>query len=215
MTLDVFSDIACPWCSIGEAHLVRAVAARPGVAFEVRWQPFQLQPGLPQGTSAPRDAFFEAKFGGRGAMEAAFAHVAAAGAAVGVPFDFSRLAGAPNTADAHRIVLLGATHGRAFAVARALFDAYFAQGRDVGDAVTLVAIAAAAGLPETEARDVLAGDRFRAEVDESQRLAAQVGVTGVPLVVVDGRLGVSGAQPPEALLAAFDQAAFDQAAVDE
>ena len=207
VTLDVFSDIACPWCSIGEAHLARAIAARPDVAFEVRWRPFQLQPGLPRGAAAPRDAFFEAKFGGREAMEAAFAHVAGAGAAAGVPFDFSRLAGAPNTADAHRMVLLGEAHGRASAVARALFDAYFAHGRDVGDAETLIEIAAAAGLPEAEARGVLAGDRFRAEVDESQSVAAHIGVSGVPLVVVGGRLGVSGAQPPEALLAAFDQAA--------
>ena len=203
MTVDVFSDIACPWCSIGEAHLARALAGRDGV--EVRWRPFQLQPGLPPG-GAPRDAFFEAKFGGRAAMDAAFGHVTRAGAAVGVPFDFARLAGAPNTADAHRVVLLGEAHGVGFAVARSLFDAYFAHGRDVTDAATLAEVAAAVGLAATETRAMLAGDRFRAEVAESQRLAREIGVTGVPFVVVDGRLGISGAQPPDVLARAFDEA---------
>ena len=101
MTLDLFSDIACPWCSIGEAHLREALADGPGA--EVRWRPFQLQPGLPPG-GASKEAFFPTKFGGEAQMEAAFAHVAGAGAAAGVPFDFSRLAGAPNTRDAHRVV---------------------------------------------------------------------------------------------------------------
>ncbi len=205
MTLDVFSDIACPWCSIGEAHLARAIAARPDVAFDIRWRPFQLQPGLPPG-GTQRDAFFEAKFGGRDAMEAAFRHVEHAGRAAGVPFDFSRLAGAPNTADAHRLVLLGEAHRQAFPVARALFDAYFAHGRDVSDPATLAAIGAEAGLDAAEVREVLAGDRFRAEVEAGQRLAADVGVTGVPFVVVDGRLGVSGARPSDVLLSAFAEA---------
>ena len=203
MTVDVFSDIACPWCSIGEAHLSAALAAQPGAV--VRWRPFQLQPGLPAG-GAPRDAFFEAKFGGRDRMEAAFAHVAAAGRDAGVPFDFARLAGAPNTLDAHRVVLLGEAHGRALPVARALFDAYFAGGADVTDADVLVGIADAAGLPADETRAMLASDRFRDEVEESQRLAARIGVTGVPFVVVDGRVGVSGAQPPAALAQAFAEA---------
>lgn len=203
MTVDVFSDIACPWCSIGEAHLREALADRPGA--EVRWRPFQLQPGLPPGGAA-KDVFFPAKFGGEEQMEAAFAHVERAGAAAGVPFDFSRLAGAPNTADAHRVVLLGEAHGHGLEVARALFDAYFAGGRDVGDTETLVEIAVSAGLPEAEVRDLLAGDRFRDDVAESQRLAAQIGVTGVPFVVVDGRVGISGAQPAAVLQQAFEQA---------
>ena len=137
-------------------------------------------------------------------MDAAFDHVTRAGAAAGVPFDFARLAGAPNTADAHRVVLLGEAHGVGFAVARSLFDAYFAHGRDVTDAATLAEIAA--GLAATETRAMLAGDRFRAEVAESQRLAREIGVTGVPFVVVDGRLGISGAQPPDVLARVFDEA---------
>ena len=204
MTVDVFSDIACPWCSIGEAYLSEALAAYPDA--DVRWRPFQLQPDLPA-RGAPRDAFFEAKFGGRGPMEAAFAHVAEAGRAAGVPFDFSRLAGAPNTADAHRVVLLGEAHGRALPVARALFDAYFAGGQDVTDAETLVGIAAGAGLPADETRAMLGSDRFAADVAESQRLAARIGVTGVPFVVLGGRVGVSGAQPSSSLAQALARAA--------
>ena len=203
MTIDVFSDIACPWCSIGEAYLREALAERPDA--EVRWRPFQLQPGLPPEGKATGD-FFPAKFGGEAQMQAAFAHVERAGAAAGAPFDFSRLGGAFNTQDAHRVVLLGEAHGRGLETARALFDAYFAHGQNISDAETLVGLAAAAGLPEAEARAMLAGDRFRDEVEASQRLAAQIGVSGVPFVVVDGRLGVSGAQPAGVLARAFAEA---------
>ena len=203
MTIDVFSDIACPWCSIGDAHLREALAERPGA--EVRWRPFQLQPGLPP-EGAPKDAFFLAKFGGRTQMDAAFAHVEQAGRAAGVPFDFSHLSGAPNTADAHRVVLLAEAHGRGPAAARALFDGYFAHGRDIGDAETLVELAVGAGVPEADVRDVLAGDRFRDDVEQSGRLAAEIGVSGVPFLVIDGRVGVSGARPAAVLRSAFEQA---------
>lgn len=203
MTIDVFSDIACPWCSIGDAYLREALAERPDA--EVRWRPFQLQPGLPP-EGAQKDTFFLAKFGGRTQMDAAFAHVEEAGRAAGVPFDFSRLSGAPNTADAHRVVLLAEAHGCGPAAARALFDGYFAHGRDVGDAETLVELAAGAGVPEADMREMLAGDRFRDDVEQSQRLAAEIGVSGVPFLVVDGRLGISGARPADVLRSAFEQA---------
>jgi predicted DsbA family dithiol-disulfide isomerase len=206
MTLDVFSDLACPWCSIGEAHLRAALRQRPGLEAVVRWRPFQLQPGIPP-EGLPLRPFFVDKFGGEAAMERAFAQVARAGAAAGVPFDFSRLSGAPNTADAHRLVLLGAEHGRTWEVARALFDGYFAHGRDLSSPEALEELASGAGLDAAEVSEVLDGDRFREEVSDSQRAAAALGVRGVPFVVIDGRYGVSGAQPPEAFLQAFATAA--------
>lgn len=142
-------------------------------------------------------------------MEAAFAHVTDAGAAAGVPFDFSRLASAPNTTEAHRVVLLAGTHGRTWETARVLFDGYFAEGRDLGDAEALVALGEHAGLPGADVRALLGDDRFREEVAASQALAARLGVSGVPFLVLDGRLALSGAQPPEAILHALDRLAAD------
>ena len=111
MTIDVFADIACPWCYIGEANLAAALAQRPGLAVQRRWRPFQLQPDLPR-TGGPPD-LLEKKFGGKAPLEAAYARVTEAGAAAGLTFDFARLAGAPNTVDAHRLVLLADAHQKA------------------------------------------------------------------------------------------------------
>lgn len=206
MTIDVFADIACPWCYIGEAHLQAALAERPHLGVERRWRPFQLQPGLPP-EGAPRDAFFERKFGGAEAMDAAFAHVTQAGAAAGLRFDFSTLAGAPNTTDAHRLVLLAETYGRAWKTVDALFEGYFADGRDLNDAEDFVAIAEHAGLPGADARALLGDDRYRLEVRQSQEIAARAGISGVPLFIVDDQFAVSGAQPPEVFVRALDEAA--------
>ena len=205
MTLDVFADIACPWCYIGEARLQAALAVRPGLGVERRWRPFQLQPGLPR-TGTPRDDFFERKFGGADSMSAAFAHVTEAGRADGLRFDFDRLAGAPNTVDAHRLVLLGADYGRAFETADALFEGYFADGRDLNDPADLVAIAEHAGLPGADALAVLEGDRFEAEVARSQEVARRSGIGGVPLYIFGDQFALSGAQPVAAFVQALDRA---------
>ncbi len=206
MTIDVFADIACPWCYIGEARLQTALKARPGLAPKRHWRPFQLQPGLPR-TGTPRDAFFERKFGGADRMAQAFNHVADVGRADGLRFDFDRLAGAPNTTDAHRLVLLGASYGRAFETADALFEGYFADGRDLNDADDLVAIAEHAGLPGADARALATDDRFEAEVAQSQEVARRSGISGVPLYIFGGQFALSGAQPVEAFVQALDQAA--------
>ena len=206
MTVDVFADIACPWCYIGEANLAAALAARPHLGVERRWRPFQLQPGLPR-EGAPRDAFFERKFGGADAMSAAFDHVTRAGRSAGVTFRFDRLAGAPNTTDAHRLVLLAETYGRTWETADALFEGYFADGRDLNDAQDVVAIAERAGLPGADARALLGDGRFEADVRRSQEVAARSGISGVPLYLFGSQFALSGAQPVEAFVQALDRAA--------
>ena len=206
MTIDVFADIACPWCYIGEARLEAALRQRPGLGIERRWRPFQLQPDLPR-KGAPRDAFFEQKFGGRDRMDAAFAHVAEAGEEAGLRFDFDRLAGAPNTTDAHRLVLLAATYEREWEAVDALFEGYFAEGRDLNDAEDLVAIAEHAGVPGADARALLSDERFVAEVDRSQEIARRSGIGGVPLYLFGDQFALSGAQPVETFVRALDRAA--------
>ena len=208
MTLDVFADIACPWCYIGEAHLQAALDARPGLAIERRWRPFQLQPDLPPGGRGRE--FFVQKFGGDAAMAEAFGHVTRAGASAGVRFDFGALAGAPNTADAHRLVLLASSYGRTWEAVDALFEGYFADGRDLNDAQAFAAIAEHAGIPGADALALLGDDRHRAEVAASQSLAARAGVRGVPFVVVNETYGISGAQPPEVVLGVLDRVASEQ-----
>lgn len=204
MNIDLFADVACPWCWIGERRLRRVLDER-GIDAAVRWRPYQLQRGLPPG-GLPWNDFVEKKFGGWARARPMFAQVAAAGAGEGITYDFEAVTRAPNTRDAHRVLLLAQEHGRLWEVADAVYRAYFAEGRDVTDAATLAEVASAAGLNAAEVRAMLAGDGYADEVDAAQELADRSGITGVPFVVFDGRFAVSGAQPPEVFHAAITRA---------
>jgi predicted DsbA family dithiol-disulfide isomerase len=210
MTIDVFSDVVCPWCYIGMARLDRALHDRPTPAAAKRWRPFQLQPQMPPG-GLPWRAFAERKFGSWASAQAAFRHVEQAAANDGIPFDFSRIASAPNTADAHRLLLWAReTSGDEWPLADELFRGYFAEGLDLNDPGALAERAAVAGLDPDEARQFLASGRFQADVSGSQQEAARLGVTGVPFYVLAGRYALSGAQPPAALAQALDQVEAQQ-----
>ena len=206
MIIDMFADIACPWCYIGEKRLEQALAQRPDLRAEVRWHPFQLQPGLPK-PGEPWAEFIESKFGGARRAEVAFEHVRQAAEPERIDFRFDRMTLAPNTEDAHRLVLFAAENGREWEVVTALFRAHFTEGRNVGDLDTLVELAAGGGLGPAEVRAYLEGRQGRAEVQASQAAAARLGIGGVPFFIFDSRYAISGAQPPEVFLEALDRAA--------
>ncbi len=204
MLIEVYADLACPWCYIGARRLARALALRPDLEVERCWRPFQLQPRMPAG-GLPWRTFVREKFGGAERAAGAFARVTEVGAADGLTFAFDRVASAPNTVDAHRLILFAARHGRQWETADALFAAYFAEGRDMNDHEQLVEAASRAGLPGAEVRAFLAGDECVDEVAASQAEAYRLGVRGVPFYVLDGRYGLSGAQPVEVLVEVLGQ----------
>lgn len=210
MTIDVFADIACPWCYIGEQRLFAALD-QCNYDATVRWRPFQLQPSLPP-AGQPWRSFAETKFGGWDRARAAFRRVEQAAADDGIAFDFEGIATAANTADAHRLILFAREHGREWDMASALFRGYFAEGRDLNDEADLRAITVSIGLDADAAADWLASDAGRAEVAESQQFAQRAGITGVPFTIIDRRLALSGAQPVETFAEALDQAATADAA---
>lgn len=206
LTIEVYADVACPWCWIGERRLERALAARPDVRVERHWRPFLLQPDLPaEGMSW--DSFVDAKFGGIDRAAPMFAHVASVGAQDGLEFRFDRIAKAANTRDAHRLILFARSHGREWAVAHALFEANFRDGVDVSDRTALVQLAEAQGLPASAAAAWLDSREGEAMVEQSRVMALRLGIRGVPFVVVNGALGVSGAQPTEVFVQALDEGA--------
>jgi predicted DsbA family dithiol-disulfide isomerase len=208
LSIDVFADVVCPWCYIGDRRLERALAQRRGLAAVRRWRPFQLQPHMPR-AGIPWPDFVRTKFGGPEQARPIFERVAAVGETVGARFDFKRIANAPNTVDAHRLILLAAERGDEWALVDRLFQAHFAEGCDIGDVETLAELATAVGLARDEARSYLTGRRNRDAVDASQRAADELGVTGVPFFVFAGRYGVSGAQPEELLTHVIDRASDD------
>jgi predicted DsbA family dithiol-disulfide isomerase len=214
VAIDVFADVVCPWCYIGERRLERALAQRPAVPTARRWRPFQLQPHMPREGIAWRE-FVRTKFGGPQHARAIFDRVTAAGATVGATFDFDHVASAPNTAEAHRVIVLAAERGNEWPMVERLFRAHFAEGRDVGDADTLAELAGSVGLDRVEVRRYLAGDRNRDAVVQSQRTAEELGITGVPFFVFGGRYAVSGAQPEDVLTRAIDLVSIDTLAGDQ
>lgn len=204
MKIEVFSDIACPWCYIGERRLQKALQARPDLQVQVEWKPFQLQPNIPR-EGYPWEAFMSRKFGGTAQMQAAFAQVAQAGKPDGIEFNFAQVARAINTVDGHRLILWARSHNKQWELADALFQAHFSDGKNLNDPDDLLAVVASVGLDTETARAFLQSGAMEAEVEASQQLAAQFGIQGVPFFVFDRKYGLSGAQPVEALLQVFDE----------
>lgn len=207
LDIDIWADIACPWCYIGERRLKAALAARPEVSATIRWRPFQLQPGLPP-EGIPWNEFVPVKFGGM--AEAAFAQVAKAGASDGITFHFDRVASAFHTADTHRLILLAEGYGKGEAITEALFAAYFTDGIDLARRESLLEIAAAVGLASEVTEPYLAGDTGKHAVAESQQAAQAMRVTGVPFTLLSGpggQFALAGAMPVEAFIDALDRAA--------
>jgi predicted DsbA family dithiol-disulfide isomerase len=213
LAIDVVSDVVCPWCYIGkrklEAALAELIRSEPDLSVKIRWHPFQLNPDLPAAGIARAD-YLAAKFGGKARAAEIYARVRSVGEQVGIAFDFDRIARQPNTLDAHRLVAWAQQRGDADALVERLFRAYFLEGRFVGDRDELVAAAAASGLPEGEAREFLASDALRAEVEAEHREAHEAGITGVPFFIFNGRTAVSGAHDPPTLLEAIAAARAPQ-----
>lgn len=202
--VEVWSDIACPWCFIGKRRFASALATFPHREHvRVTWRSYELSPDTPAGPGRPEvEALVEHKGLPADRVREMFAHVTAVAAGEGLAYDFDR-ALAFNTFDAHRLVHVAAEVGGAplaDALVETLFSAHFEHGRDLGDPATLVELAATAGLGgaglcDDDVREVLDGDRAADAVRADEAQARLIGVTGVPFFVVDRRIAVSGAQP--------------------
>lgn len=206
ITVDVVSDVMCPWCYIGKRRLEKALAASP-VPIQVRWLPFQLDPTLPEG-GKDRQTYLREKFGERAGDF--YARIEATGAEEGIAFAFDKIAVSPNTLDAHRVARWAAAEDREDAVVEALFRAYFIDGRNLADRAELAKIAGEACMDAETVAARLATDEDVAEVTALIRRAGEIGVTGVPTFIVGNRYAVVGAQPPAVLVLAFEQAAAEQ-----
>lgn len=206
MKVEIWSDIACPWCSIGKARFEKALSEYPHRdAVEVSWRSYQLQPDAPQtGAQLVVDELM-GKYGrSREQVLGMMASVTEAGAGEGIAFRLDE-AIAANTFDAHRTVKFAEAAGVGQAVMSRLMHAYHGEGLNVADHEVLVRLGTEAGLDEAELRAMLAGDAYAAEVRADIERGARLGVSGVPFFVIDGQHGLSGAQPPEVFLSALEQ----------
>lgn len=203
MHIDVYHDIACPWCRIGKRHLALALAQWSGEPATVTYRPFFLNAEIPPEGYDFR-AYMTAKGGGSPDLERWFAAPRRMGAMVGLTFRFEAITHAPNTLLAHTLVELTPDADRP-ALIDALYAAYFEHGRDIGAVETLAEIAALHGHDREDIAAQLHSSAASEQVLAQAHDAQQIGVTGVPLFVFAGRYALSGAQPPEVLLQVMSQ----------
>jgi predicted DsbA family dithiol-disulfide isomerase len=205
--LDIYSDIACPWCFIGKRRLEAALATMPEAERPaIRWHAYQLRPDLPEGPGVDGTAEFERKFGGPARMKQLFAHVGGVGAEVGIRFDFNKPL-MTNTRLAHRAVAVARALGGSAAesaVVEALFTAQFEQHHNLGDLATVVGLVAPhLGIDPGELNQRLTADEGAADVDADLENGHRYGLSGVPTFILDEQLAMSGGQPVEVFLEFF------------
>jgi len=209
MLVEIFSDVVCPWCAIGKRRLAAALGQFEHAAeIEVVWRAFELDPNAPPRRDGDHVELLARKYGmTREQAVAADERLTAMGAAEGLDFHFER-AQSGNTFDAHRLLhyARGAGPGLQDSFKERLFVAYFSEGAAIGEPATLLRLAAEAGLDAQECADILAGDRYSAEVRADEHEALELGVTGVPFFVVDGKFGLAGAQDAQAILTVLRRA---------
>jgi predicted DsbA family dithiol-disulfide isomerase len=199
--VEIWSDVACPWCYIGKRRFEAALEQ-----FEhrddvyVSGRSFELDPDAPHERTGDRAERLAEKYG-MSVEQAREAEQQLTGVAAqdGLPFRFD-IARSGTTFDAHRLVHLAETHDLQDAMKERLLRAYFTEGELMSDQDTLVRLAVEVGLEEQEVRELLDGDRFADEVRADERTAGELGISAVPTFVLDRKLGASGAQPPDALL---------------
>ena len=207
LRIDIWSDIACPWCLVGKRRLEKALEG-----FEhpvaIHWRSFELDP------SAPREREGDASYAARLAKkysvptaqaEAMIARMTETGAADSIAFRFDRIRPG-NTFDAHRLVHLAAAHGEGDAMKEAFFRAYLEDGVAIGDPEAIAEVAVAAGLDPDEVRDVLDSDRYASGVRQDEEQAAALGIRGVPCFVIERQWAIQGAQEADAIRSVLERA---------
>jgi len=207
LTIDVVSDVVCPWCYVGKRRLERALALlavqHPDVDPEVRWHTFQLNPDLSPDGMARAD-YVQNKFGDK--ATAIYDRVAGVGKEVGIPFAFDKINRQPNTVVAHSLIAVSEPGMAQDAMVEAFFKAYFLEGKDLTEASVLMDVAESAGMDRASAQAHLQNSDLHSQTIDSDKAAREMGITGVPFFIFNRQVGLSGAHEADTLLQAMVEA---------
>lgn len=207
VTIDVVSDVICPWCFLGKRRLDKALASLPEIEVQVVYRPFFLDSSLPP-EGMDRHTYLFNKFGAE-RMKTLHDPLIAAGQEDGVPYAFDKITRTPNTLNAHRLSRWALVSGVQRTVMEALFMAYWSWGQDISNTEVLKTIASVNGLHGDDIANLLATDADKAEVLQEAAMAQNIGVTGVPTFIFNRKYGAAGAQPVAALVDMIRKAAAD------
>lgn len=209
LRVDIWSDIACPWCYIGKRHLEAALERFPArEAVEVVWRAFELDPTAPRvrDLNVSQAERLAKKYGMSTAQaEGRLRQMVEVAKKDGLDFRFDHMKSG-NTFDAHRLIHFAQQSGRQDAMKERLLRAYMTEGEAIGEQAVLERLAVEVGIEQKDARNVLESDACAAEVRADEQEAHDLQITGVPFFVLGGRYGISGAQPAEVILSALNQA---------
>jgi len=215
VSVDIVSDVVCPWCWLGLRYWDQARTLVPEVQTETVFRPFQLDGALPR-EGADYKAYMKAKFGNGpdDRFKQMRAHLEAAGPEVGIQFEFDGIPKRPNTLDAHRVIRWAQGQDLGEAATERLHKAFFQDHLDIGDTDVLTGLATEIGLDAAIVSDLLSSDRDRQSVLDEEQFYRRLGVQGVPCFIFNGQFAVSGAEDPKVLADAIRQAASQPASED-
>lgn len=205
LTIDIVSDVMCPWCYIGKRRMEAALANLDGeIPLDIRWRPYQLDPTLPK-AGKDRRQYLEEKFGGPDGAKRAYQTVRDAGAEEKIAFDFEAIEVSANTLDAHRLIRWAGSQGTDTQdkMVEILFRAYFEEGRNIGNDDVLIDAATEAGLDPAVVRRLLDDGADREAVETEIDVSRKMGVTGVPCFILAGKYAVVGAQSADTIAQAI------------
>ena len=209
LTIEVVSDVVCPWCFVGLRRLERAIAlvqeGQPDFQYVVHWRPFFLNPDTPP-EGEPYLPFLIQKFGGRERVEEIWQRIQEVGASLGIDYQFEKIQVRANTLIAHRLIHWAQQQGDASGLVEGLFKAQFEQGANVSDRLVLANVAAACGYDQAEVLKYLDSDENVSLVQNMERESRTWGVNSVPTFVFDRKSGIQGAEEPQVLADTIMQA---------
>ncbi len=204
ITIDIVSDVVCPWCYVGKKRLEAALRLMPQQNVALFWRPFQLDATIPK-EGIPRRTYLERKFGGQDRIAQLHAPLIEIGKAEGILFAFDKITRSPNTLDAHRLIRWAHTAGKQNEMVSRLFSLYFTEGADVGNPEVLIKAAVDVGLDGPLVAQLLSTGADLDPVIAEINGAAKMGITGVPTFIFASRFAISGAHPAETLKKAIEQ----------
>lgn len=199
LTIDVYSDIICPWCYIGKKRLEEALAQRPGLSASIRWRAFLLNPSMPRG-GMDRQHYLKQKFGE--ASNAVYDRIAMAGKDAGIDFAFNDIALTPETSAVHTLLIASGKHS--FSLSERFFQAYFLEGLDISDAEVQKDLIQQEGCENSYTKDAL--QNAATQINEDIQFGGNVGIDGVPFFVFNNEFSLAGAHPAPVILSAIDAA---------